>query len=181
MKISDLKKIKNSLSSMSTDIISDSFKRKLEKNKQLVTEEITKMEIARKGFLEREEKRMRLCYKYCDKDKNGEAIIKDNHLSGLHGNERFNKAIDDLMKQYEKSVSTFKKMEKRSFFSIGLKKLKRSELPYDMLKMDMGPIKKLIIQDNICIGIWEHKHFLTKDIKTPKDPKKIYRELLGIK
>ena len=60
-------------------------------------------------FSEYENKRMRICNKYCAKDKDNKPIIENNAYTGLDDNKFFSFEIDKLQKEYKETIDKRKK------------------------------------------------------------------------
>lgn len=85
------------------------------KNKNLVKREVKLFSESNKPnekFLEFDKKRVELCQEYCEKNENGEPVIKNNTFIGLEKNDAFNKVIEELREEYKEAIDEREKQSK---------------------------------------------------------------------
>lgn len=109
------------------------------KNKKLVLDEIQLFEESIKPsdkFLEYNKKRIELCEKYCQKDKENNPIIKNNKYCGLERNNEFEKEIE-LLNEESKEVINEKKGLEEEYNKMLMEEI---ELNFHKILLDDVPI-----------------------------------------
>ena len=99
---------------------------------------------------EYENKRVELCKQYCEKDKEGKPVIKNNSYSGLDVNVKFDAEIKKLKEEYkteldnrEKQVKEYNKLLQEKV-EIELHKIAVDDLPKDITSKQLESLWLII-------------------------------------
>jgi hypothetical protein len=105
-------------------------------------------------YKEYDDKRIKLCEKFADKDEKGKPILKNNNFIGLENNKEFKEELDKLKEEYKEAVAEQK--EKKDTYNnmldeeidFDLHKVKFDELPKDITAGQTEDLF-LIIEDEV--------------------------------
>lgn len=112
--------------------------------------EIAKLMEMSEEFKIYEKKRVEICEKFCEKDEEGKAIVKNNAYAGLKENAEFDSAMDALSEENKELINARKKQisEYNNFlneeFEIDIYKIKLEDVPSDISVNQLKSIEFMI-------------------------------------
>lgn len=161
MKIEQIRRYLIDLDMLDLDKANKKILRLFKTNKDILESELEKLVKARNYLCEREQQRMTLAYKFCERDINGEPVMRDGKLAGLENNLAYQKAQKDLESYYQEGVNFYKTLQDKPIENLHLLTIRHTDIPMKTHnKVHLQRLKGMIKYNDIAVSIFEEEKCL---------------------